>query len=231
MHDSNPIMILEPHVDDSGFVQAQHHDQHSLLFVSHLPLDIVRTPTCLDQVIGIANSLLHQDLLFDVPLHANLVANLVRINLFYHSLVRYGNIKPILVHYVDGQYRAATGGTRMMAMEIMPGADSISALISVQQHLLPELVPGEPVTTWHRFCDLVGATPGDRVLMRLTNSDAAYGIDWYEVAFAPSPLRDHCWVPQDDWCLKALAHYLLGQSSRFRFEREWFSQDIHWSTQ
>lgn len=222
---NNPMVTCPAFGSDEIWQRMQHRGQHCMLYSQHLPLDQIQRVLTLDHTCQRVNQLRDQGRLFDCQDMSNEVANLVRINIFYHSLQHRGNVKPMLLHYLGQRpFVAATGGTRMAALELLPSVTGIQCFVSAHVKYLSELADLEPVLTWQRFCELAGASDGDHVILRLTDDDAQYGLDWYEVSLLDPDVT----VPQDPQCLRALARYLETQCPDFRFEPGWFRSEITW---
>ena len=225
---NNPIRAYQAYEDAKGWQQMQHRDQHCVCYAENMPMTQIQRVLTLEQTCARVNDLLSQGQLFCSPQHSNEVANLVRINLFYHSLRSRGNVKPMLLHYQGTRpMEAATGGTRMAALELMPEVTDVPCFVSTHVRYLPELSDLKIVRDWTEFSRLSSAQTGDQIILRLTDPAADYGLDWYEVSLSDPAMT----VPQDPECLQALQHYLAQQPPAFRFEPQWFRESIIWQFQ
>lgn len=219
----NHIVTAPAYGHSDAWDQMQQRGQHVILHHSEMPLEHIQRVLTLASACERANGWLCADQLFEPGPHANEVANLVRINLCYHSLVRLGNVKPMLLQYLGSMpLQAATGGTRMAALELIPECRSVGAFVSTHHRWAEQWRHLEQVTSWDRFCELAAADPDSMVSVRMTDAEADYGLDWYEVSVGQVA------VPGDDLCLRALECYLDQQPRDFRFSPDWFTQTIAW---
>jgi hypothetical protein len=216
--------VTVPAYEQNQIWKAMSHDgQHLIFYHDNMPQHEIARVLTLDTACARANDWLTQDQLFRPGPHANEVANLVRINLCYHSLTQLGNVKPMLLQYLGHRpLQAATGGTRMAALELIQHDIPIACFISTHRRWAHEWTHLEPVTDWTRFCDLAGAEVSSQITLRATDQHAHYGLDWYEVSI------DRVQVPGDLQCLGALRSYLAQQPLDFRFCPKWFTSQIYW---
>lgn len=225
-HWNNPIVSLKAFEDTTAWEQMQHGGQHCILYDPRTPLNHIQRVLTLDMACNQANALLSSGTLFTNQQTFNEIANLVRINMFYHSIVQQGNIKPMLLQYTGCYpYNAATGGTRMAAIELISNIQSVQAFVSTHKRVRHELAHLQEVLTWHDFCNIAGAQQSSTIYLRLTDYDADYGLDWYEVGLTDPAMI----VPQDKECLVSLERYVESQSNSFRFYPDWFREKINWT--
>lgn len=166
----------------------------------------------LDDIIDRANRWLHGT----VELDQNAQARLVNINRFADSIQRRGSCKPMILNW-SGElpYEAGTGGTRMLAIEVVPEITTVPAFITSLSRL-----PLEEVSNLSQFKQLCQCSEGD-VYIKLSNR---VGIEWFE---APSQDPDLI-VYSDDETAKALGNYIK-QNLMNQFTKDWFATPIDWS--
>jgi len=160
------------------------------------------------------------------------IANLVKLNLWVHDLPRRGSIKPMLLTYTGGKYNSdfirngsGTGSSRLRAMERIPSMQTVSAFITTNTQLATDFAGLESVTTFARFAELCGATPGQTFLFRLTDELAPFGLDWYEYDNQKTTEV----TPSEEWCVQAVKKYIACNPDTV-FTPEWFDREIDWNT-
>lgn len=224
MYWNNPNQFATPAHGPDLVAQSQHHGQHCLFYDPAVPLSNITKLITLQQTCDLANQYLHCLDAMTEPGDIDKVANVVRINQFVHSLRKNGNVKPMLLNYTGTwPLGASTGGSRVMAAERTPEIQSFSAFISTHQQHQHHFQHLERIETLQQFAKYCGAHGHSQFVFRLTDADADYGLDWYEVSL------DTVTVPNNQQCLDWLKLYLAQQSNSFEFTPEWFDQEINWT--
>lgn len=203
-------------------VQAQHQGQHCVFFDPAVRIETIHTPVTLQEVCDLANAWARQLDQCPEPGNVDKIINLVRINQFVHSLSTQGNLKPLLLHYLDHTYQSATGGTRIMAAQRLPNFHTLPAFVSTHVKHRLNFTNCIEVGDLSQFAELCNADQDTEFLFRVTDNQAPYGIDWYEVALATTT------VPSNDQCRKWLKAYLAVNPNTV-FCPEWFDQAINWT--
>jgi hypothetical protein len=114
-----------------------------------------------------------------------------------------------------------------MAAECVPEITTMQAYITTHSKFRDRFLHLEEITTWEQFCKHTGTNNDNQVLIRLTDQQAPYGIDWYEVDIK-SYENKGVYVPNDQWCLTALKNYVSNQGPKFSFSKDWFNNQINW---
>ena len=166
----------------------------------------------LDDIINNANRWLAGSNELDL----NAQARLVNINRFADSIRRRGSCKPMILNWPgELPYEAGNGGTRMLAIEVVPEITAGPAFITSQtEQSLQE------VNSLDQLKQLCQCTEGD-VYIKLSNK---VGIEWFE---APSQDPDLI-VYSDDVTAQALNRYIKHHSLG-KFTKTWFATPIEWS--
>lgn len=224
MYWHNPV--IETTVAQGPDIVDQCRQQgHCVFYDPALPMTQVYKIISLQDTCDLANAWLKNPQLIYEPGDIDKIANVVRINQFVHSLRSDGNFKPILVNYTGSwPMTASTGGTRFMAAERCSEIKNFPTFISTHQRYRHQFEHLAEITSLAEFAKLCGATDTTPFYFRLTDADANYGLDWYEVALS------HTSVPSNDQCMAWLDRYLQAQSPEFEFSPEWFDQAIDWTT-
>ena len=153
------------------------------------------------------------------------IANLVKLNMWIDDIKKQGVIKPMLVCYTNNQYTAATGESRLRALECVPEVVTVTAFIqtdAVHRHQFGHL---ESVKTFDQFAKLCGAVDGQQFLFRSTDEHAPYGLDWYEYnSQQTAPV-----TPSEEHCVAAVSAY-LDQHPNTQFTIQWFGQLVDWNS-
>jgi hypothetical protein len=152
------------------------------------------------------------------------IANLVKLNMWIRDIRVQGIIKPFLVlDQGDGTYLAGNGDSRLRCLERLPEIQTVPGFITTHHsraHLYSDF---EPITTFDRFAKLCGADPGQLFTFRFTDSQAPYGLYWYEF----NSSRTRSVTPSESQCLIWIEKYFK-QHPQVRISPEWFDQDIDW---
>ena len=152
------------------------------------------------------------------------IANLVKLNMWIRDIRVQGIIKPFLVlDQGDGTYLAGNGDSRLRCLERLPKIQTVPGFITTHHsraHLYSDF---ESITTFDRFAKLCGADPGQLFTFRFTDSQAPYGLYWYEF----NSSRTRSVTPSESQCLIWIEKYFK-QHPHVRISPEWFDQDIDW---
>lgn len=209
---------------------SRHNGKHRLYYHNAVPVSgIDYTPHLSDYCDMLNNykSQLAQDFA-TTPSIAYHVANVVKINLWVHSLQTHGNVKPMLLHCIEPQrLSSATGATRLMAAELIPGFKTVAAFIDTTAAYHQYFQSFEQIHNFSQFAARCGTDTTTDFWFRLTDNQAAFGLDWYEASVMTPGVS----VPQESWCVAAVDAYLKNQSSEFEFTMSWFKQTIDWDAE
>lgn len=231
MYWNNPISDIKSDQDSDIIELATHNGTHCLFYSDSVDLKSITKymslqDTCNEVNQAIAHTGL-ENFTKEENNHYN-AANLIKINLFVKSLQTVGSVKPMLLQYSGSfPFLAGTGGTRLMAAELLPEFTHVNAFISTSTKYRDQFKHLEEVTTWARFVELCGITTRSSILLRLTAPEADYGIDWYEIDIKHYE-RPEIFIPQLDFCLPAIQNYLNSKEKDFIFTADWFLADINW---
>ena len=152
------------------------------------------------------------------------IANLVKLNIWVDDLPRQGSIKPMLLQYIGlPLLESGTGESRLRALERVNSMHTVSAFISTHVQYHDQFDHLESITTFDQFAKRCSAEPGQQFLFRLTDSQAPYGIDWYEY----NSSRTSTITPGEDYCVEVLSKYLKQHSST-TFTPAWFDTLVNW---
>jgi hypothetical protein len=152
------------------------------------------------------------------------IANLVKLNIWVDDLPRHGSIKPMLLQYVGRPLlESGTGESRLRALERINSINNVSAFISTHVQYQDQFAHLESITTFDQFAKLCSAEPGQQFLFRLTDTQAPYGIDWYEY----NSSRTSAVTPGEDYCVAVMFCYLQ-QHPGTTFTPAWFDTLVNW---
>lgn len=228
MYWNNPIQEIDFPPDNHIIFNSQHGGQHCLFYDPAVSVDDIAKQTTLQGLCDWANTQLEQhgrgNFTLDPDRHYD-AANLIKINQMVDSVARYGSVKPMLLHYQGSlPYTTGTGDTRLRAIERLPDIKTVAGLISTHSRYRDQFDHCQEITNMAEFAGCFGANKG-RWLIRLTDEQAPYGIDWYEFVLNDPAVK----VPSWDFCLRAIQNYINSQPEHWRFRPEWFDQKIDWS--
>ena len=225
---SNPIHTVTMSAEFDPVAQSRHNGKHVLFYCPSVPITDIKNPTPLSEFTAMVNRGL--DRLGVNTLHHNdtkyFAANMVRINMYYHSLLNQGSVKPMLLHWTGGDFfGGGTGGTRLMAAELIPHMTTVAAFIDTTTDFADKFKHCTQITSFREFATYFAAQPHTQFYFRITDPNAGYGLDWYEVALEDAATT----VADENWCVQVLENYLKQQPDNFRFEPSWFCRCIDWS--
>jgi hypothetical protein len=229
MYWNNPIETIDYPSDSDIIFKATHNGQHVLYYDPEVSINHVAKQTHLQELCDWANNVIQQNgrqnFTKDESNHYD-CANLVKINQMVDSLACHGSVKPMLLFFTGNYpYTTGTGDTRLRAFERLPYISTVSGIISTHTNYREKFSHLKEIKTLDDFAQCFKATPGSQFLIRLTDSQAPYGIDWYEYALHDSAVS----VPSWDFCLSAIQNYINQQPVDFEFTVEWFDQLVNWS--
>lgn len=149
-------------------------------------------------------------------------AQLVKINLLYHSLAQEGIVKPLLLEHSCGKFTPLTGDSRIRSLSMLPEIKNVPAFVTYysSDSCLPG---GVEIDCFEKFAHHCSSSTGDnfwfefddnnKLIRYETNKStriACAGFEFYQ------------------WCLSAIAGYMVAQTDNFLFDRQWFTQQIDW---
>ena len=150
------------------------------------------------------------------------IANIVKFNMWVADIKTQGIVKPMLICY-DGKFTCATGESRLRTLECLPEVAHVTAFVNTHKRYADKFSSLESVTTFDRFAELCNAKVGQQFLFRFTDTQAPWGLDWYE--YNSDQVR---WVtPSEDYCVSAVRKYLKDHPDTV-FNKEWFSKLVDW---
>ena len=196
---------------DSSFNQGQIFYQQKLQDLCNWANDLIKTQ-------GITQFLVAKQNHYDI-------ANLVKLNMWIDDIKKQGIIKPMLVCYTNSRYTAATGESRLRALECVPEIATVTAFIQTDVDYHNQFCHLESVKTFDQFAKLCKAVEGQQFLFRLTDNHAPYGLDWYEYNSQQTALI----TPNEEYCVAAVAAY-LDQHPKTQFTIKWFGQLVNWNS-
>ena len=224
---NNPIIEYRWPSDLDPIVQSLHNGRHCLFFDPAFDHRQIQYQQQLTDLGNWANHVITQqgieEFLHNFANHYD-IANLVKLNLWINDIRQQGIIKPMLIHYDHNVYTAATGESRLRALECVPSVSSVTAFINTRIENQAQFNHLESVTTFEQFARLCRADAGQKFLFRFTDALAAYGIDWYEYDSKKTVLV----TPGNDQCVAIMQEYLQ-QWPDTRFDTQWFSTLVDWN--
>lgn len=207
--------------------QSLHHGQHCLFWNPKAKFDNIQTNQRLGDLASWANQgLANQGLQQFVhnPQNHYDIANLVKLNIWIWDIRQQGIVKPwLILDQGQGTLIAGNGDSRLRCLELIPEITAVPAFLathSKRAHLYADL---EPVTTLDQFAALCGASTGQQFLFRLTDSEAPYGLDWYEY----NSDRTRSVTPSQYQCVTAFEMYAKSNSG-VSIDIKWFDSVIDW---
>lgn len=227
MYWHNPIHEVDFPSDSDIIFKSLHGGQHCLFYDPAVPVDHIAKQTTLQGLCDWANQLMAAEgraALTQDPVNHDDAANLVKINQMVDSVARYGSVKPMLLHY-QGQrpFATGTGDTRLRAIERLPQITTVTGIISTHARHLAAFQGLKQIHTLEDFARCFRAERA-QFLIRLTDQQAPYGLDWYEYVLDDRNVS----VPDWDYCLRAIQSYVDSRPNDFEFTVDWFDQLIDW---
>lgn len=227
MYWNNPLIETKWPGDCDPIVESQHGNTHALFWNPRCRFDNVVTNQRLGDLCKWAMEWLISDTVDDFvsePKNHYDLANLVKLNMWIHSIRKHGIIKPwMILDHGDGTFSAGTGDSRLRCLERIPEIQHVPAFISTLQTRASLYADLEPVTTFDQFAALCGAEQNQLFMFRLTDPSAPYGIYWYE--YNSSRTREI--TPGQDQAVSMIHRYLLANPG-VEITPEWFDREIDW---
>jgi hypothetical protein len=228
MYWNNPLIETKWPSDQDPVQQSFHHGAHCIFWNPRAKFDNITTNQRLNDLCKWANSWLITNgidgFIADHRNHYD-IANLVKLNMWIADIRIQGIVKPWLIQdQGNGTYLAGTGDSRLRALECIPEIQTVPAFISTKvdrAHLYPEL---EPVTSFDQFAHLCGAETGNLFLFRLTDSQAPYGMYWYEY----STSRTRAVTPGEPAAVDLFVKYIR-QHPATKITPTWFNTPVSWA--
>lgn len=216
---NNPIETITENND--VLVRAQHNGQHCLFYNPAVDLNQIQRLDSPEEICKQANNWLHEQ----TSVSNDFKSRMVNINRFAQTLQTVGCVKPMLLFYCGTlPFEAGTGGTRMLALDVLLTITSVPAFISTHSCYRDNFANLEEITDIARFKELCGA-PNSTVSLRLENADGNVGINWFEIDSQNSDVAVH----SEESTICALENYLTQQDDNFIFTPQWLVQPIDWS--
>jgi hypothetical protein len=228
MYWNNPVIKITWPAELDPIKQSLHNDQHCLFYDPAVDKTLIRSNQSLQDLCDWVNarvqSLGWQEFTQDQRNHYE-IANLVKLNLWVHDLPVNGSVKPMLLHYIgQPQYNTGTGESRLRSLQRVPQISTVSAFVSTHVQHSRKFDHLESITTFQRFAEICQAVSGQQFLFRLTDSNAPYGLEWYEY----NSEKTANITPGQDYCVAVMNRYIQTHPETC-FSPEWFDTVINWS--
>jgi hypothetical protein len=227
MYWNNTIIEISYPSTSDPVADSLHSGQHCLFYNPAQDKSQIKVNRCLQDLCDWANTTIDNQgierFLIESKNH-NYIANLVKVNIWVDDLARQGSVKPMLLHYTDlSSLKSATGESRLRAIERIDSITTVPVFISTHAKYQDQFFNLESVTTFNQFAELCSAELGQQFLFRLTDSQAPYGLDWYEY----NSFRTTSVTPSEVQCINAMTKYLQ-QNPKTIFTPNWFDHLINW---
>jgi len=227
MYWNNPIIEVKYPSDRDPIADSLHNGVHCLFYDPAFNQKQIQYQQQLQHLCDWANKLIKiqgTDQFLQDPNNHYDIANLVKLNMWIDDIKKQGIVKPMLISHVDNCYTAATGESRLRALECIPEIVSVTAFINTSSQYQNQFDHLESITSFNRYAQLCGAVEGQTFLFRLTDVQAPWGLDWYEY----DSRRTASVTPGQDYCVDAVKTYLK-QHPDTVFTPDWFSKLVNWS--
>lgn len=228
MYWNNPIVEVNLSRTDQDPIQdSMHGGCHALFFDHSADFSKVTSNQTLSDLCEWANQWLVdrgvEQFLAD-PMNHYDISNLVKINIWVSDIRQRGIIKPwLMLDQGDGTWLAGTGETRLRCLEVIPEIKAVPAFISTRSERRSLYERLESVDSLAQFADKCNAASDQNFLFRLTDSQAPYGLYWYEYDAAstrevtPGQVETLCWF----------GNYAR-RHPNVRISPNWFSTPVPW---
>jgi hypothetical protein len=227
MYCNNPIEEYVWPSQKDPVVRAQHNGAHCLFYDPAFDQSQIQYQQHLTDLCNWANRQISDcgitRFLQDPHNHYD-IANLVKLNLWINDIRQQGIVKPMLISYINGQYVAANGESRLRALECIPEISSVAAFVDTAVKHADQFGHLEPVVSFDHFADICQAQNKQQFLFRFTAADAPNGIDWYEYNSSNTARV----TPGQEYCVSAVANYLQ-QHPDTVFSPDWFDCLVDWN--
>jgi hypothetical protein len=230
MYWNNPIIELSWPSSRDPVQESLHNGNHCLFYNPAVSKhNIYNNQTLQDLCNWINTGLADRGMVFfKDPANFYDIANMVKLNLWVHDLPVRGSIKPMLLNYTglpkyNSDFNSGTGASRLRAMERIESMQTVAAFITTSNQHKEKFAHLESITALDRFAELCQAVPNQQFLFRLTDSDAQFGIDWYEYN------NEHTATvtPEESYCVEALSNF-AAENPELKFNPDWFDCTISW---
>jgi len=227
MYWNNPLIELTWPATTDPVADGLHNGQHCIFYNPAVDKNQIRVNQSLTDLCNWANCSIDKfgiKHFLSESCNHDQIANLVKLNIWVDDLPRRGNVKPLLLHYIDRPlYESGTGESRLKALERIDSMTTVSAFICTHSQYRNQFDHLESITNLDRFAEVCGAVAGQTFLFRLTDEQALYGLDWYEYN---SQLTSTI-TPSEGDCINAITKYFQ-QYPKIIFTPEWFDQLVKW---
>jgi hypothetical protein len=154
------------------------------------------------------------------------IANLVKLNMWVDDIRKQGIVKPMLLQYVGRPlFDIGNGESRLRAVECIPSITTVAGFITTSSDYADKFQHLQQIHNFEQFAEICKSnTPGIDFLFQLTDTQAPYGIWWYEYDSA----NTRSVTPGEEYCVSILHKYLTKHPT-MKFTKEWFDTLVHWS--
>jgi len=227
MYWNNPTIEVKYPSESDPIADSLHNGAHCLFYNPVVPRTSIRYTQSLNDICDWANRCIHDtgvDGFINTQKNHYDIANIVKLNMWIDDIIKQGIIKPMNLFY-DGQekYGINNGESRLRAAERISALDTIPAFIGCRSEFAKKFAHLENITNFNRFAEICGAKPDHQFFFTLTDSQAPYGIFWYEYA-SPKTVPV---TPAEEYCVNALNNY-LNMHPGMQFTPEWFDILVDW---
>ena len=186
MYWNNPTIQVEYPLghEPDPIKQSFHNGVHCIFYNPCVSRESIRYRQSLQDICNWANHFIKSDGIdgfIDKPGNHYEIANIVKLNMWIEDIKHQGIIKPMNLFY-DGEekYGINNGESRLRAVERIKELSNVTAFICTHQKYADKFSHLEPVHDFEQFASLCKAVGGQKFLFQLTDSEAPYGIFWYE---------------------------------------------------
>ena len=151
------------------------------------------------------------------------ITSIVKLNIYINDIKRQGVVKPMLLYH-DGKERFGlhTGENRMRSTECLPELIRFQSFITTHKQHADQFKNLESIKNFEQFVGKCKTPVGTKYLFKFTDSDAPYGIFWYEY----DSDKTRAVTPSYKWCEKVMRNYL--KANNITFTPEWFDTVVDW---
>lgn len=227
MYWNNPLVEISWPNERDPIIESFHSGSHCLFYNPETKLNNIQTNQKLSDLASWAQQNIDQDgidVFIADPRNGYDIANLVKLNMWIHDIRDQGIVKPwMMLDQGDGTFLAGTGDSRLRCLERIPEITSVQAFISTRTdraHLYSNL---EQIKDFNQFAEICNAVEGQTFLFRLTDSNAPYGIYWYE--YDSSRTRNI--TPGELQAVEMFKNYIHSNPGT-KITPEWFDSIIAW---
>lgn len=229
MYWNNPTIEVKYPGDQDPIQESFHQGSHCLFYDPAIPKNQIDAGQTLQQLCSWANNLIQDQgiagFISNQQNHYD-IANLVKLNMWVDDIRHQGVVKPMMLFInKNGRYGINNGESRLRAIERIPSIPTVFGFISTTVDQLDKLKHLERIETFDRFAEICQAVDGQQFLFTLTDTNAPYGIYWYEY----NSQRTAPVTPGESYCVMALKNYLEKHPETV-FTPEWFDTLKDWSS-